>query len=316
MPVTADLILHCSASGSGICAAARGLTLAELGARVGRAPSALSLLENGRREPKLSLIEALATALSVPAEELLRHAAAEPPGPAGDRAGGGPAGPGSTPTWACRTLQVGARVPTDVLEHLVALYARTAPAAHPADRHPGGGPGGQRGAARRRCASGATTSRQIEQAAAEALDAVGYRGGALSQGALLAIVGHHGFAVRYVQDLPRSVRSVTDLRNRRIYLKQESMGMHTPRTVLLQTLGHFVLGHAAPRDFADFLRQRVEANYFAAAVLMPGAARPRGSCARPRRPGTCRWRTSGTCSRCRTRWPRTGSPTWPPTTST
>ena len=34
----------------------RGLTLAELGSRVGRAPSALSLLENGRREPKLSLI--------------------------------------------------------------------------------------------------------------------------------------------------------------------------------------------------------------------------------------------------------------------
>ena len=45
--------------------------------------------------------------------------------------------------------------------------------------------------------------------------------------------------------------------------------MHTPRTVLLQTLGHFVLGHAAPADFAEFLRQRVEANYFAAAVLVP-----------------------------------------------
>ena len=51
----------------------RGLTLAELGRRVGRAPSALSLLENGRREPKLSLIESLATALSVAPEELLRH---------------------------------------------------------------------------------------------------------------------------------------------------------------------------------------------------------------------------------------------------
>ena len=36
---------------------------------------------------------------------------------------------------------------------------------------------------------------------------------------------------------------MTDLRHRRIYLKQESMGMHTPRTILLQTLGHFVLGH-------------------------------------------------------------------------
>ncbi|MGH3658766.1 MAG: ImmA/IrrE family metallo-endopeptidase, partial [Micromonosporaceae bacterium] len=53
------------------------------------------------------------------------------------------------------------------------------------------------------------------------------------------------------------------------YLKRESLGMHTPRTILLQTLGHFVLGHSQPRDFADFLRQRVEANYFAAAVLVP-----------------------------------------------
>src|SRR6202161_623335 len=50
---------------------ARGLTLAELGDRVGRAPSVLSLLENGRREPKLSLIEQLAPALSVPPAELL-----------------------------------------------------------------------------------------------------------------------------------------------------------------------------------------------------------------------------------------------------
>src|SRR5215469_11787350 len=54
---------------------ARGLTLAELGKRVGRAPSALSLLENGRREPKLSLIESLAGALGVAAEELTRREA-------------------------------------------------------------------------------------------------------------------------------------------------------------------------------------------------------------------------------------------------
>ena len=119
------------------------------------------------------------------------------------------------------------------------------------------------------CGSAATTSRTSSRRRRRPWTAVGYRGGALSQGALLAIVSQHGFAVRYAQDLPRSVRSVTDLRHRRIYLKQESMGMHSPRTILLQTLGHFVLGHATPRDFADFLRQRVEANYFAAAVLVP-----------------------------------------------
>ena len=53
----------------------RGLTLAELGERVGRAPSVLSLLENGRREPKLSLIEALANALGVASDELMRREA-------------------------------------------------------------------------------------------------------------------------------------------------------------------------------------------------------------------------------------------------
>ena len=38
---------------------------------------------------------------------------------------------------------------------------------------------------------------------------------------------------------------------------------------MLQTLGHFALGHTDPADYADFLRQRVEANYFAAALLVP-----------------------------------------------
>ena len=246
---------------------ARGYTLAELGARVGRAPSALSLLENGRREPKLSLIDALAKALSVPAEELLRH---QPPSRraqleiAVEEAQ-------REPLYAdlgLPNLKVGARVPNDVLEHLVGLYAelrrqRTRPTATPEEARVANA--GLRDAMRER----GNYFAEIEHAAAEALESVSYRGGALSQGALLAIVGHHGFSVRYAQDLPRSVRSVTDLRHRRIYLKQESMGMHTPRTILLQTLGHFVLGHAAPRDFADFLRQRVEANYFAAAVLVP-----------------------------------------------
>ena len=112
----------------------------------------------------------------------------------------------------------------------------------------------------------------IEREAADTLRAVGYSGGALSQGMLISVVSHHGFAIRYVQDLPRSVRSLTDLRNRRIYVKQEPVGADSPRAVVLQALGHFLLGHQVPRDFADFLRQRVEVNYFAAAVLMPETA--------------------------------------------
>src|SRR6202020_3523034 len=71
---------------------------------------------------------------------------------------------------------------------------------------------------------------------------------------------------------PRSVGSRPDLRPSRIYVKQEPVGDHSPRAVILQSLGHFLLGHDTPRDFADFLRQRVEANYFAAAMLIPESA--------------------------------------------
>ncbi len=248
----------------------RGLTLAELGKRVGRAPSALSLLENGRREPKLSLIESLAAALSVPVADLMRH---QPPSRRAQLELA-LADVQHDPSYAelgLPPLRVGARVPSDVLEHLVALHTelrrqKTKPAATPEEARAANADlramMGERG----------NYFAEIEKAAADALAPVGYTGGALSQGMLLSVVSHHGFAVRYVQDLPRSARSVTDLRNRRIYLRQESLGMHTPRAVLLQTLGHFVLGHSTPADFGDFLRQRIESNYFAAAVLVPERA--------------------------------------------
>ena len=249
---------------------ARGLTLAELGERVGRAPSVLSLIENGRREPKLSLIEALAGALSVPAQELMRRSApsrrAELEIALEDAQ--------RDPVYAELGLpyvRAGARVPSDIIEHVIALHAalreqRVKPTATPEEARAANAD------LRAMMRDRGNYFAGIEKAAAVALAAAGYSGGALSQGMLLSVVSHHGFSVRYVQDLPRSARSVTDLRNRRIYLNQESAGMHTPRAVLLQTLGHFVLGHNAPLDFADFLHQRVEANYFAAAVLVPEAA--------------------------------------------
>src|SRR5437899_12647172 len=114
---------------------ASNLTLAELGERVGRAPSALSLLENGRREPKLSLIESLARALSVAPEELLRH---QPPSRRAqleitlEEAQRDP--PYSD--LGLPYLKVGARAPNDLLDHLATLYAklrrqRTRPTAIP-----------------------------------------------------------------------------------------------------------------------------------------------------------------------------------------
>ncbi len=52
-----------------------GLTLEELGEITGTAPSQLSMVENGHREPRLSLLEATQQPWSVTASDLL---AAEP----------------------------------------------------------------------------------------------------------------------------------------------------------------------------------------------------------------------------------------------
>src|SRR5262249_48833977 len=179
---------------------AHGLTLADLGARVGRAPSALSLLENGRREPKLSLIEALAKALSVSPDELLR------PQPPSRRAQLEIALEGAQRDPLFRDLslpylKVGARVPCDVLAHLVAPHGalrrdRPRPTATPAEARIANAELRQAMRAR------GNYCPEIERQAAEALDAVGYRGGALSQSTLMAIVAHHGFTVSYADDLP------------------------------------------------------------------------------------------------------------------
>src|SRR5579863_8167211 len=100
----------------------RGLTLSELGERVDRAPSALSLIENGRREPKLSLIEQLAAALSVPVSDLLSR---QPPSRRAqlEIALADAQQDPSYRRLGLPQLKVGARVPTDVLEHLVAVAA-------------------------------------------------------------------------------------------------------------------------------------------------------------------------------------------------
>lgn len=249
---------------------ARGLTLAALGERVGRAPSALSALENGHREPKLSLLRSLAEALGVGTEELLTG---QPPNRRAELeiAIAGAADDPSLAPLDLPPMKVSTRVGTDVLEHIVALYQelkqrdarRTATPEEAREANT---------ALRQAMREGGNYLPEIEHAAAEALEAVGHHDGALSQAKLRALLATHGFSVDFAGDLPWSVRSIADLRHRRIYVRREPMGMHTAPTIVLQALGHVVLGHARPGSYYDFLRQRVEANYFAAAVLVPERA--------------------------------------------
>ena len=100
---------------------ARGMTLSDLGERVGRAPSQLSLLENGKREPKLSLLTALAASLGVSIEELLSK---QPPSRRAQLEISVEEAQRDSLYQGLNLphLKVGKRVPNDVLEHIVGLY--------------------------------------------------------------------------------------------------------------------------------------------------------------------------------------------------
>lgn len=247
---------------------AKGLTLDQLGTAVGRAPSQLSLIENGRREPKLSLLQALADALGVPVGELL--GSAPPPDRrsaleiALERAQRAPL----YRTLGLPEVRPGPRLPMEALEALVGLHAElsrqaTAHLATPEEARRANVE------LRRAMRDRDNYYAEIEVAAARLLRVLGSRSGPLSQRDITRLAGHLGFSLHPVSDLPVSTRSVTDLRNRRIYLPQpHATGGHDPRTLVLQALGHLVLGHTEPDSYADFLRQRVEVNYFAAALLV------------------------------------------------
>jgi hypothetical protein len=87
------------------------------------------------------------------------------------------------------------------------------------------------------------------------------------------VANFFGFSIARVQDLPPSTRSITDIRHRTISVPQRNNASNrTARSVIAQTLGHFALSHHDPTGFGDYVRQRVEANYFAGALLAPEAA--------------------------------------------
>jgi len=245
-----------------------GFTLDQLGERVGIAGSQLSLMENGRREPRLSLLQGIASTVGIPVSELLNDA---PPTPRAaleielDRmqkaavyqALGLPA------IRASRTM------PEETLESLVGLHRELARRAREAIATPE--------EARRANTELRQTMRtqdnympEIEELAEEAVRGVGYVGGALTHRAVNLMAKKLGFELIFVNDLPHSTRSVTDLANGRIYLPPASIpGGHGLRSMALQALAHRLLEHHEPESYAEFLRQRLDINYFAAACLMP-----------------------------------------------
>jgi transcriptional regulator with XRE-family HTH domain len=253
----------------------QGLTLEALGQKVGRPSSYLSQVENGHREPRLSTIHDLAGALGCDPRDLLdatppnRRAALEV----------ALADAQEDPRYQALRLpyvRPSARLDDAVLEHLVGLFERVKELE---ERPPviTAAPGGARqanAAMRKEMRQRDNYFEDIEKLTGGALEAVGYQGpGTVSERNLTDLAAWFGFTLARVQDLPPSTRSISDTRNRIIYVPQRNNATtRTARSVIAQTLGHFALGHHDPVDFEDYVRQRVEANYFAGALLAPEKA--------------------------------------------
>ena len=95
-----------------------GLTLSELGTRVGRPPSYLSQLENGRLEPKLGALADLATALGTTTGDLLDPTPPDRRAELEIRLARLQSGPWRE-TLDLPAVRVGARGDDDLLEHAV-----------------------------------------------------------------------------------------------------------------------------------------------------------------------------------------------------
>ena len=168
-------------------------------------------------------------------------------------------------------LRIGPRTPTEVLEVIAGLEAELRrrleeQAATPEEA--------RRANAQLRARMRAVDNHypDLEAEAHRLLDAIGHTGGPLGLHAVSELAEHLGFTLRFVPDLPHSTRSVTDLKHGRIHISGSRSSDHDRRTVVLQALAAAVLGHGEPRDYEDFLAQRVAVNYLAGALLMPQRA--------------------------------------------
>ena len=245
----------------------RGLTLDALGTAIGRAASQVSVIENGKRELKLGELQRIAKILQVGVDDLLkteapsRRAALEI---ALARAQRGPL----YASLSLPPLPVRKSLSDEAIETVLALHdelqrlhgerAATPEEARRANTE-----------LRREMRARNNHFPTLEATAKKLLTAVGHTGGPLSQRVAADLASYLGFTLHYVPDLPNSTRSVTDLKNGRIYLPIDQAAGSDPRTTLLQALASHVLGLGQPKDYADFLRQRVQTNYLAGALLVP-----------------------------------------------
>jgi predicted transcriptional regulator/DNA-binding Xre family transcriptional regulator len=245
----------------------RGMNLEALAAAIERAPSQVSVIENGKRELKITELQRLSTALGVTIDDLLSP---EPPSKraaleiALERAQRGPL----YSSLGLPPLPVRKSLSDETIETILGLHnelqrVHSQRAATPEEARRANTE------LRRSMRARNNYFPELEEHAQRLLEGVGHPGGPLSQRVASDLASHLGFTLHYVNDLPMSTRSVTDLENGRIYLPVREIGGTDQRSNLLQALASHVLGLGEPKDYADFLRMRVETNYLAGALMIP-----------------------------------------------
>ncbi|MEC7578469.1 MAG: helix-turn-helix domain-containing protein, partial [Actinomycetota bacterium] len=248
-------------------------TLVQLGETVRKPAPYLSQLENGLAEPRVSFVRELAAALDCTPADLLDP---EPPSRRAEL------------EITMRLLQdqpqnrqrrlpyikPSTKMPDEVLEHIIGLYT----ALEEDTTFSVSNQNTPKNIARNSNRDLRSEMRdmnnyfpEIENVASDILKAVDYPGsGPVSERILMDVCDYFGFSVRRAENIPHSTRSITDQREKIIYIPQRNdLSTRASRSVVLQTLGHYALQHEVADEIGTYLRQRVESNYFAAAILAP-----------------------------------------------
>lgn len=245
----------------------QSLTLDELAEAIGRAPSQLSMIETGKREAKLSQLQAIARALGVTLDAIFDA------GPLDERAELELAlqramGSSTFAQLGIEPFRIAKSMPTESVKAILTLASEI-------DRlkdERSATPEEARRAnveLRRLMRSRDNYFEDLERAASELRASAGTKEGPITQRMASDIAAHLGFTLHYASDLPHSTRSIADLENGKLYLTRRTQAKGDARTAVLQALSSRVLGHQEPTSYAEFLRQRVETNYLTGAILLP-----------------------------------------------
>jgi predicted transcriptional regulator/transcriptional regulator with XRE-family HTH domain len=244
------------------------MTLETLAAAIERAPSQLSALENGKRAPRVIQLQQIAAALGVSLEELLateplsERSAKELEIERAQRSG-------LYSSLGLPEVKLSKGISENALDTILGLQQEVErlhrlKAATPEE-------------ARRANAALREEMREqnnyfpvLEQQARDLLAQIDHSSGPLSERLTAELANRLGFTLHYVNDLPGSTRTITDSGNGRIYLPVRREGKDQ-RTGLLQALAAHTLQHGEPTNYAEYLKQRVQTNYLAGALLIPEA---------------------------------------------